>query len=211
MILIAHRGDPRHAPENTLVSFRQAAARGAKAVEMDLRRTRDGDWIVFHDRFSSRPAFAPGGKEPVPTLAETLSFCRSRQLEAYLDIKEPAGELSLSRVLRLSGWLRRTKLMAGELESLRRWRRLFPQQPLFWVTGYKTRITPRRITQASRLRLTGFVSYKLNVTKTAVEQAHRAGLKVFVWTVRTASGLRRYARMGVDGIMSELWPPPRSI
>lgn len=211
MILIAHRGDPRHAPENTLASFREAAARGAKAVEMDLRRARDGTWLVYHDPFSARPRLAPGGTEPVPTAAQALAFCRARGLQAYLDIKVPEGERSLSRLLRASGWLRRTVLMAGETGSLRRWRSIFPEQPLYWVTGYRDRITQRKIAEASGLRLNGFVSYKLNVRKAVVQLAHQAGLQVFVWTVRTASELKRYARMGVDGMMNERWPAPRSI
>jgi len=205
VILIAHRGDPRHAPENTLASFRQAAARGAKAVEMDLRRRPSGDWVVFHDPL---PATLP---KPVLEPSEALAFCRRRRLRAYLDVKDPRGESALASLIRDSGWLSRTTLLAGGLPTLRRWRKIFPHRPLFWVTGYRESITPRKIIQARRLRLTGFVSYRRWVTRGSVERVHRAGLQIIVWTVRTAGDLHRFARTGVDGIMSEVWPPPRSI
>ncbi len=205
MVLIAHRGDPRHAPENTIASFRQAAARGARAVEMDLRRRADGAWVVFHDPLPNTPA------GPVLELPEALAFCRRRRLQAYLDVKDPRDERSLAVLIRSSRWLGRVTLLAGGPATLRRWRRIFPNQPLFWVTGYREPVTPRKIARARRLRLTGFVSYRRWVTRTSVERVHRAGLKIGVWTVRTVSDLKRFSRLGVDGIMSEIWPPPRRL
>ena len=205
MILIAHRGDPRHALENTIQSFRQAAVRGAGAVEMDLRRWPGGNWVVFHDPL---PKAVNGSLLEFP---EALAFCRRRRLEAYLDVKDPRGESSLARLIRSSRWLGHTTLLAGGPGTLRRWRRIFPRQPLFWVTGFREPLTPRKIAQARRLRLTGFVSYRRWVTRVSVERARQAGLQVFVWTARTAADLKRFVRIGVDGIMSEVWPPPRSI
>jgi glycerophosphoryl diester phosphodiesterase len=47
--VIGHRGNATHAPENTLESFRQAAALGVDAIELDVRLTRDGVPVVIHD------------------------------------------------------------------------------------------------------------------------------------------------------------------
>jgi glycerophosphoryl diester phosphodiesterase len=47
--VIGHRGNAAHAPENTLESFRQAAALGVDAIELDVRVTRDGVPVVLHD------------------------------------------------------------------------------------------------------------------------------------------------------------------
>lgn len=148
---------------------------------------------------------------PVLELPEALGFCRRRRLQAYLDVKDPRDERSLARLIQRSRWLRHTTLLAGGPATLRRWRRIFPNQPLFWVTGYLQPVTPAKIERARRLRLTGFVAYRRWVTPATVDRVHQAGLKIFVWTVRTAGDLRRFARAGVDGIMSEIWPPPRSI
>ncbi len=173
---------------------------------MDVRRNSDGTWVVFHDPIPQRMS-----DKPVLQLSDALTFCRSRRLEVYLDVKETQAERSLSQLIRKSGWLRRTTVLAGRPSSLRRWRRLLPGRPLFWVTGFRSSVTSRAVAQASRLGLTGFVSYEGRVTRTTVERAHRAGLKLFVWTVRTAADLKRFTRLEVDGIMSEVWPPPRSI
>ena len=47
--VIGHRGNRAHAPENTLESFLEAVALGADALEFDLRVSRDGQLVVFHD------------------------------------------------------------------------------------------------------------------------------------------------------------------
>jgi glycerophosphoryl diester phosphodiesterase len=45
----AHRGSPALAPENTLESFRIAAASGARGLETDVHMTRDGHVVAIHD------------------------------------------------------------------------------------------------------------------------------------------------------------------
>jgi glycerophosphoryl diester phosphodiesterase len=48
-LVIAHRGNSAHAPENTLESFAQAVALGVDALELDVRVTRDDVAVVIHD------------------------------------------------------------------------------------------------------------------------------------------------------------------
>ncbi|MFP5356088.1 MAG: glycerophosphodiester phosphodiesterase family protein, partial [Gemmatimonadota bacterium] len=42
MELIAHRGMPRQAPENTLAGFALAIESGVDGIELDVHATRDG-------------------------------------------------------------------------------------------------------------------------------------------------------------------------
>lgn len=48
-LVFAHRGASAYAPENSLVALRQALEMGAHGLEVDLRVTRDGVPVVFHD------------------------------------------------------------------------------------------------------------------------------------------------------------------
>lgn len=48
-LIIAHRGASALAPENTLAAFRRAVADGAEGVEFDVRLSKDGTVVVFHD------------------------------------------------------------------------------------------------------------------------------------------------------------------
>jgi glycerophosphoryl diester phosphodiesterase len=47
--VIAHRGASKAAPENTIAAFELAGRLGADAVELDVRRTRDGALVVHHN------------------------------------------------------------------------------------------------------------------------------------------------------------------
>ncbi len=53
-LIVAHRGDSFHAPENTLEAARLAWEAGAPAWELDVQLTRDGVPVVLHDESLSR-------------------------------------------------------------------------------------------------------------------------------------------------------------
>ena len=48
-LIIAHRGASALAPENTLAAFRRAIEDGAEGIEFDVRLSKDGVPVVFHD------------------------------------------------------------------------------------------------------------------------------------------------------------------
>lgn len=49
IILAGHRGDRRHAPENTMEGFRHAIALGVDMIETDIHMSRDGVVFLMHD------------------------------------------------------------------------------------------------------------------------------------------------------------------
>ena len=61
--VIGHRGNRAHAPENTIESFLEAVALGADALEFDLRLSRDGRLMVFHDATLERTTDGQGALE----------------------------------------------------------------------------------------------------------------------------------------------------
>jgi glycerophosphoryl diester phosphodiesterase len=48
-LIIAHRGASALAPENTLAAFEKAISDGAEGIEFDVRLSKDGAVVVFHD------------------------------------------------------------------------------------------------------------------------------------------------------------------
>ncbi len=119
VIAVGHRGTKRFAPENTLAAFDKAIEMGARIVEMDVRMTADGHFIVMHDARVERTTdgrgavatmtlaeikaldagswFAPEfAGERVPTLKEALAHVKGR---AGVDIDFKAGpEDSAARI-----------------------------------------------------------------------------------------------------------------
>lgn len=217
-LLIAHRGDPAHSTENTLTSFHQAIAKGAKALEADVRLSSDGTWVVFHDRSLRRTTGRSGwiaktswtvlSSFGILQLEDLLDFCQRRKVQLFLDVKVSGKEERLARALKRGRFRKSVSLGAGSIPALALLRRALKGVPLFWVTGYRVSMTQGRISQAKGLGLKGLVAYKRWVTRSVLRKVHQAGLKLYAWTIRTPRELERYARLGVDGIMSEVWPPP---
>jgi glycerophosphoryl diester phosphodiesterase len=91
-LVIAHRGAwgiavPNSPAENTLEAFEAAIALGVDMIELDVRRTSDGQLVVFHDArvktvpTSSLPYDAlktKHGKSRPPLLQEVLELTKDR-------------------------------------------------------------------------------------------------------------------------------------
>jgi glycerophosphoryl diester phosphodiesterase len=117
-LVIAHRGESAHAPENTLEALRRGVEAGADAIEFDLRLTADGEVVVMHDPTVDRTTdgsgpvwaltlrrlqeldagyrFAPEGKAEFPFRGAGLRVPSFREvLEAFpdtpllIELKEP--------------------------------------------------------------------------------------------------------------------------
>lgn len=108
LMLIAHRGYHTQAPENTLASFRNAAQAGFKWVEIDVRETKDGEFVILHNSTVDAMTNGSGAVSQltlrriksfridsgkgnprvrtyrIPTLQQALSVCRSCSLGAVV-------------------------------------------------------------------------------------------------------------------------------
>lgn len=59
-LVIAHRGNSMHAPEDTMESLRQGLALGADGIEFDVRLSKDGVAVVIHDPTLERTTSGTG-------------------------------------------------------------------------------------------------------------------------------------------------------
>ena len=99
-IVIAHRGDTRHAPENSLASIRAAKQNGADFAEIDVRLTKDGIPVVFHDRRTGR--LDAGGRNvlvnsmPLSALQRMIMQQRGMRYSVPT-LRQALGDASMSR------------------------------------------------------------------------------------------------------------------
>ncbi|MEK6607428.1 MAG: glycerophosphodiester phosphodiesterase [Myxococcota bacterium] len=170
-LVFGHRGAAAIATENTLASIRAAALAGADGVEIDVRPSRDGVAIVFHDRTLARLAGRPEalralgvdalravrvGGEPIPTLAEVLES--TGDLLVNIEIKDDArlGDAAFAAhivaVVRRCGAERRVLLSCFNPATLLRVRAIAPALPtgLLFAAGHRQG-TPRRLGWGSLL------------------------------------------------------------
>ncbi len=73
VIVVAHRGDWRNAPENSLQAFKNCIVMGVDMIEIDLKMTKDNQLILMHDGTIDRTTNGKG-KPSDYTLAELREF-----------------------------------------------------------------------------------------------------------------------------------------
>jgi glycerophosphoryl diester phosphodiesterase len=137
-----HRGASRYAPENTLSALEKAILLGADFVEFDIQTTRDGAFVLLHDRTLSRTTSGKGPvrehdmamiqaldagswfglpfvRTRVPSLDDFLNAAGGR-VKLYVDAKDITPE-ALADALRKHGLTDRAVVyqQEGYLERLR--------------------------------------------------------------------------------------------
>lgn len=60
VLVVAHRGDWRYAPENSLAAIENVIKMGCDVVEIDIQKTKDGHLILMHDNTLDRTTTGHG-------------------------------------------------------------------------------------------------------------------------------------------------------
>lgn len=92
--VVAHRGDWRNAPENSIPAIEYAIAMGVDVVELDVRETKDGHLVLMHDTSIDRTTKAKGLVKDY-TLAELQKLYLVDGVHALTSHKIPTLEEAL--------------------------------------------------------------------------------------------------------------------
>ena len=106
IVVIAHRGNHTDVPENTLEAYQRAIDCGADYVEVDVRMTKDKQFIVMHNATVDKMTNGSGAIKDlgfdeikklriknqkndgkiylIPSFKEVLELCRGK-IKIYLD------------------------------------------------------------------------------------------------------------------------------
>ncbi|MFF3123128.1 glycerophosphodiester phosphodiesterase [Streptomyces sp. NPDC057908] len=206
---VAHRGDPYRVRENTLPSIRSALERGADAVEVDVRVTRDGVPVLLHDSTLERLwghdvrldrltheeliELTAGG---VPTLRDALLAAGTHRVMVDLPGSTDDSVRRIVGVVRECGAGERAYYCAGP-DAMLRVRAADPSAEiaLTWTT-----LAPPRAALLDAVR-PRWLNYRFGlVDRELTDRLHQDGLLVSAWTADTKRTMRRLVREGVDSI-----------
>ncbi|WP_327416695.1 glycerophosphodiester phosphodiesterase [Streptomyces sp. NBC_01233] len=206
---VGHRGDPYRVRENTLPSIRSAFARGADAVEIDVRLTRDGVPVLLHDETLQRlwghdvrldDVTAPQLKEltqdGVPTLRDALMAAGAGRLMLDLPGATPESVRTVVGLVRECGARERTYYCAGP-NSMLAVRAADPGAEI--ALTWTTLSPPRRVLiDAVAPR---WLNYRFGlVSRELTDALHRDGLLVSAWTADTRRTMKSLVKAGVDAV-----------
>jgi glycerophosphoryl diester phosphodiesterase len=208
---LAHRGDWRVAPENTLAAFTAALERPAcDGLEFDVRLSGDGVPVVCHDATLDRVQGRPGRVDAlsaealstldVPTLAEVLQVAGRRP---FLDV-ELKVEIGHALVEVLAAGrgpeLHNAVVSSFEPAALEGVARRAPAWPR-WLNVVT--LDRSAVDEATALGCRGIAADWHSLDADAVALATGARLEVAAWTVRRRATFDRLADLGVVAVCVE--------
>ena len=220
--VISHRGywTAPNSAQNSLASFTKADSVGVFGSEIDVWLTADDKLIVNHDRVYKgtdinmekstlkeiTSIVLPNG-ENIPTLDAYLRLVATKpntrlilEMKSLSDLKrEDLAAEKIVKALRKYNLLDRMDIIAFSINACLAFKKLMPDGRIFYLNGD---LAPRSI---KKLGLTG-IDYSMSVLRKNpkwVEQAHKEGLEVNVWTVDTEEDMRYFIDLGVDYITTD--------
>lgn len=208
---LAHRGDWRAAPENTLAAMRAALANPAcDGLEFDVRGSREGIPILLHDASLERVQGRPGRPDRlsideleaagIPTLAEVLAVAGPMP---FLDVElkgEPvAGVIPVLEAARGPSPAR-TVVSSFEPETLAWLGDRRPSWPR-WLNAMD--LAARTLRVAVELGCRGLSVDWHAIDAAGMRRAAARGLDVAAWTVRRRPTAARLERLGVVAVCVE--------
>jgi glycerophosphoryl diester phosphodiesterase len=226
--IIGHRGDRSMAPENTMPAL-ELAMDDLGYVETDVRLTRDGVPVLFHDTDLERVAGRHeriedldraeaerldvgawyGDRwsgERVPTLDAFLGALAEREAaRAFVELKAAWTPDEVRRVVDLvevHGLRGRVVLQSFSIETLQSVQRVAPTVPRIMLIR---ELPADPVPLAEQLGVIGFGTTAASVTAApgAVDLAHAAGVAVLCYTLNTQDTWEQVSALGVDGIITD--------
>jgi len=214
-MIFAHRGLHTNERENTIAAFRAAVISGVAGVELDVRRTSDGELVVHHDPNVREIDIAATAKSSlpsyVPTLSEALEVLvgvtvnvevknlRQSSESAYDESGAFAREVvSVVRDLGKEGSVIFSSFDLATCEELKR---SAPEIPVGWLLWLED--LSEAIVLARERGLDAVNPPFRRVTRESVGLAKSLGLEVNVWTVNAEADILAMAALGVDRIITD--------
>lgn len=218
--VIAHRGfwKTEGSAQNSIMALEKAAEAQLYGSEFDVLMTADGKVVVNHDSSIEGMVIAetPYKKlknirikngEKLPTLKNYLKKGKKLDIQLILEAKPlPTKEMEdeaiakMVKMVKKMGLEKQVEYISFSLNMCEQLAKLTPESEIAYLEG---NIAP------SELKKKGIngIDYHLNVILNKhpewVEEAHRLGMKVNVWTVNNESDMRKLIDMKVDYITTD--------
>ncbi|HEY4227343.1 MAG TPA: glycerophosphodiester phosphodiesterase [Candidatus Limnocylindrales bacterium] len=214
---LAHRGDWREAPENSLAAMQAAILiPGCDGLEFDIRASADGVPVLLHDATLARVQGIPSAcvtltaaelaRHGIPALGEVL---QAVGCDPFLDVelKERVQraidvlELERGRIDDDGKPVLRSAVVSSFDPAILRW--LAEQRPTWprWLNAHD--LSRQTIELAVELGCAAVAAEWHSVDAVGVAMATDAGIAVASWTVRDPVVYARFVELGLIAVCGE--------
>lgn len=220
----AHRGDAGKAPENTMPAFEQAVEDGADIIELDVRQTKDGVYIIMHDESLYRTANVKHKVGEVdydyvskldvgryfdrsydgtriPTLEEVLVFAKENDVFLNIELKPADTDQNYVQgivdLLHEYDFVDQCMLASQSVKALREAKELDPDISTLYI------MTMAFGDFAGMQGIDGFSIKHTYISNNMVSKIHAKGKKIYAWTVNNEAYIKDLLLLDVDGIITD--------
>ncbi len=220
--LIAHRGFSCQAPENTVPAIKKAAEYGYDTVEIDVRQTADGVWVVSHDADINKMTDKRGKISSytyydlitadidnganhklykgtkIATLDEILKVCLVQKLKPMIEIKDYTddGLDELLGIIDKNGFSQSCSVISFDREVLAKVRGKNPEIKLYALVSKLNKKNLQKCLDDPTVGVSFNGHQKINSEK-KIKKLLDAGIPLACWTVDDAETMQKYYKMGV--------------
>ncbi len=220
--ITAHRGSSLRAPENTLAAIQLAIDEGADYVEIDVQETSDGEVILLHDKDLMRVAgvrrniwdvalsdladidigtrFNPQfASERVPTLTQAIAQARGKG-KLNIELKFNGHDEQLAQrvvdIVRREQFADDCVISSLDAQGLAEVERLAPELKTGLIVG-------ATIGNAARIENDFLSASTRLVRQPLIDELHRRGRQIHVWSVSDERTANQLIEMGVDNLITD--------
>ena len=214
--IIAHRGASRYAPENTIAAFKLAEEMKTDFIELDIHMTKDGEIVVFHPFFIRNMKIKELTLKEIQSIDVGILFSYNYKGTYIPALKEVLKEINLKVNIEIKG---NEKVYPGIVDNLLKVIEKYPIKR-FIFSSFDFNILRELKKKREEVVVEGlcfspygksfpsFLSgvnpYFVFVNKRMVDRMHSRKLTVKPYTVNNPFIMKRFIKMRVDGIFTDV-------
>jgi glycerophosphoryl diester phosphodiesterase len=215
--IIAHRGASAYARENTLEAFAKAIELKAQMIEFDVRRTKDGKFIIFHDeKIKGKNIFELEYREvkeidlEIPTLEEALVFCKGK-IGLDIELKEAVDEEKIIEIILKNISLADFIITSFDAASLRKVKDVNPKIKTGLIVGKRFSFAKPLETWFEIFPFSAFknveadvlVAHRNFLAFNLIRRAARRSVLLIIWDVNEKKTAKYLTGKNIEGIITD--------
>lgn len=209
--VMAHRAGGVESLENSVPAALNSIQMGADWLEVDVQRTKDGIYVLYHDESMQRLDedenlitevtydYIKQNQIKATTLESMLQACKGK-VRLNIELKgahaDPQMVDDLVKMVQKYGLVNEVILTTQNYDLIVYMKHKYPKIK----TGLIYFMSIGRI---SELEADYFIVEMREVTEALIDSIHQANKKIIVWTVNDADDMWDFTRMSVDGIITD--------
>lgn len=228
--LFAHRGGAHEFDENTLQAFQETYEQGVRGYELDVRRSSDGELVIFHDDSFKRIVGIDGGIEdltlaeikklrtkkgnPIPTLKEVVAYFKDKPgvyIEFEMKTNNPMyGDKELHQYcddLYNETYANRPQgsdylLTSFDKRPLRYLKNTYPEVDLLFIKG--DALSQQTVDEAKEMGINRIGASVHKTSREMVQEAKKQGITVSLWPGHSVEDFLLGVSLGSDYLCTDV-------